>query len=180
VALFELAQRVAKIGGDGDGERRKRQRQGSAGAIHPHAIRVCAGPFVAINCAAIPEHFTRSHALGYEKGAFTGAAQSQPGNSNRRRAGPCLLDEVSEMPLALQAKLLRVLQEREVERVGGPQAIELNLRLLAASNRDCARPSIRACSARTYTTAQCVPAVIPPLREAFQDIVPMAQHILAA
>lgn len=106
--------------------------------IHDHSSRK-AGAFVAINCAAIPENLLEATLFGYEKGAFTGAQTAQPGKFEQAQDGTILLDEISEMPLALQAKLLRVLQEREVERVGGKKPVELDIRVLATSNRDMAR-----------------------------------------
>ena len=181
VALFELARRVAKSavtvmlsGESGCG------KEVVARFIHRHSERA-EGPFVAINCAAIPEHLLEATLFGYEKGAFTGAAQSQPGKFEQAQGGTLLLDEVSEMPLALQAKLLRVLQEREVERVGGRKAIALDVRVLAASNRDLQAAVERgAFREDLYYRLNVFPLLIPPLRERPQDIVPLAQHILAS
>jgi two-component system response regulator FlrC len=96
------------------------------------------GPFVAINCAAIPDNLLEATLFGYEKGAFTGAQAAQAGKFEQANGGTLLLDEISEMPLGLQAKLLRVLQEREVERVGGKKPVALDIRVLATSNRDMA------------------------------------------
>ena len=103
--------------------------------IHENSDR-SGGPFVAINCAAIPENMLESVLFGYEKGAFTGAYQSKAGKFEQAQGGTLLLDEITEMGLALQAKLLRVLQEREVERLGGSKVIPLNVRILATTNRD--------------------------------------------
>lgn len=103
--------------------------------LHEHSLRR-SGPFVAINCAAIPDTLLEATLFGHEKGAFTGAATSQAGKFEQAEGGTLLLDEISEMPLGLQAKLLRVLQEREVERVGGKKAIPLDIRVLATTNRD--------------------------------------------
>ncbi|MGL4680800.1 MAG: sigma-54 factor interaction domain-containing protein, partial [Plesiomonas shigelloides] len=102
--------------------------------IHQHSPRAGA-PFVAINCAAIPDHMLEATLFGYEKGAFTGAVQACPGKFEQAQGGTLLLDEISEMALSLQAKLVRVLQEREVERLGGRKTISLNVRVLATSNR---------------------------------------------
>jgi len=136
-------------------------------------------PFIAINCAAIPDHLLEATLFGYEKGAFTGASQSQPGKFEQAQGGTLLLDEVSEMPLALQAKLLRVLQEREVERVGGRKAIPLDIRLIATSNRDMAEMVARGGFREDlYYRLNVFPLMIPPLRERPLDIVPMAQRIL--
>lgn len=180
MALFELARRVAKSavtvmlsGESGCG------KEVLARFIHRHSGRT-AGPFVAINCAAIPEHLLEATLFGYEKGAFTGATQAQPGKFEQAQDGTLLLDEVSEMPLALQAKLLRVLQEREVERVGGRKAIALDVRMLAASNRDLqAAVGQGMFREDLYYRLNVFPLLIPPLRERAQDIVPLAQHILA-
>jgi len=136
-------------------------------------------PFIAINCAAIPDHLLEATLFGYEKGAFTGASQSQPGKFEQAQGGTLLLDEISEMPLALQAKLLRVLQEREVERVGGRKAIPLDIRLIATSNRDMAAMVAKGGFREDlYYRLNVFPIVIPPLRERPMDIVPMAQRIL--
>tara|TARA_Y100001001_G_scaffold61320_1_gene58266 strand:- start:695 stop:1600 length:906 start_codon:yes stop_codon:yes gene_type:complete len=103
--------------------------------IHDQSQRADA-PFVAINCAAIPENMLEATLFGYEKGAFTGAVQACPGKFEQAQSGTLLLDEITEMDLALQAKLLRVLQEREVERLGGRKNIKLDVRVIATSNRD--------------------------------------------
>ena len=103
--------------------------------IHQHSGRA-AQPFIAINCAAIPDNMLEATLFGHEKGAFTGAVAAQPGKFEQANGGTILLDEISEMPLGLQAKLLRVLQEREVERVGGRKLIQLDIRVIATTNRD--------------------------------------------
>ena len=103
--------------------------------IHRHSARAN-GPFVAINCAAIPENMLEASLFGYEKGAFTGAYQGRAGKFEQAQGGTLLLDEISEMDLGLQAKLLRVLQEREVERLGGREVIQLDVRVLATTNRN--------------------------------------------
>ena len=103
--------------------------------IHDHSER-SGKPFIAINCAAIPENMLEATLFGYEKGAFTGAYKSMPGKFEQAQGGTLLLDEISEMDLALQAKLLRVLQERELERLGSRTVIELDVRVLATTNRD--------------------------------------------
>lgn len=103
--------------------------------IHANSARTT-GPFVAINCAAIPDNLLEATLFGFEKGAFTGAQTAQPGKFEQAQGGTILLDEISEMPLALQAKMLRVLQEREVERVGGKRPIALDIRVVATSNRN--------------------------------------------
>jgi two-component system response regulator FlrC len=136
-------------------------------------------PFVAINCAAIPENLLEATLFGYEKGAFTGAATAQAGKFEQADGGTLLLDEISEMPLSLQAKLLRVLQEREVERVGGKKPVSLDLRVLATSNRDMLA-EVRAGRFREdlYYRLAVFPLAIPALRERPADIVPLARHFL--
>ncbi|XLM23006.1 sigma-54 factor interaction domain-containing protein, partial [Chromobacterium piscinae] len=134
--LFALAGRVAQsdasvmiCGPSGTG------KEVLARYIHRYSKRGC-GPFVAVNCAAIPDNLLESTLFGHERGAFTGAAQALPGKFEQAQGGTILLDEVTEMPLSLQAKLLRVLQEREVERIGSTRTIKLDIRVLATSNRD--------------------------------------------
>ncbi|MDX1732796.1 MAG: sigma-54 dependent transcriptional regulator [Halioglobus sp.] len=136
-------------------------------------------PFVAINCAAIPEPMLESMLFGYEKGAYTGAHQSRAGKFEQANGGTLLLDEISEMDLALQAKLLRVLQEREVERLGGNALIPLDVRVLATTNRDL-REEVAAGRFREdlYYRLNVFPVHIPPLRERTSDIVPLALHLL--
>jgi transcriptional regulator of acetoin/glycerol metabolism len=133
-------------------------------------------PFVAINCAAIPENLLEATLFGYEKGAFTGAQAAQPGKFEQAEGGTMLLDEISEMPLGLQAKLLRVLQEREVERVGGKKPVALDIRVLATSNRDMLKPRWRPGAFREdlYYRLNVFPLAIPSLRERPGDIVPLA------
>jgi len=136
-------------------------------------------PFVAINCAAIPENLLEATLFGYEKGSFTGAAQQHAGKFEQAQGGTLLLDEVSEMPLQLQAKLLRVLQEREVERVGGRKPIALDVRVLATSNRDL-ESEVKGARFREdlYYRLNVFPLHIPPLRERSADIVPLANWLL--
>jgi two-component system response regulator FlrC len=146
--------------------------------IHRHSPR-SDKPFVAINCAAIPENLLESTLFGYEKGAFTGAAQSHAGKFEQAQGGTLLLDEVSEMPMPLQAKLLRVLQEREVERVGGHKAIPLDIRIIATSNRDMGEVVSRGNFREDlYYRLNVFPLELPPLRERPLDIVPLARHLI--
>lgn len=148
--------------------------------IHQRSQRR-AGPFVAINCAAIPESLLEATLFGYEKGAFTGAAQAQAGKFEQANGGTLLLDEVTEMPLGLQAKLLRVLQEREVERVGGKKPVALDIRVIATSNRDMAEAVTKGIFREDlYYRLNVFPVAIPSLRERPEDIVPLARHFIAA
>ncbi len=147
--------------------------------IHEQSVRA-KGPFVAINCAAIPDNLLEATLFGYEKGAFTGAQTAQAGKFEQANGGTLLLDEISEMPLGLQAKLLRVLQEREVERVGGKKPVPLDIRILATSNRDMAA-EVRAGRFREdlFYRLNVFPLEIPSLRERPGDIVPLARLTLA-
>ncbi|MGL6042239.1 MAG: sigma-54-dependent transcriptional regulator [Deefgea sp.] len=147
--------------------------------IHRHSPRA-SKPFVAINCAAIPEQLLESTLFGHEKGSFTGAATQHVGKFEQAQGGTLLLDEVTEMPLPLQAKLLRVLQERELERVGGVKPIALNIRVLATSNRDLA---IEVKEGRfredLFYRLNVFPLKIPALRERQEDILPLARSMLS-
>ncbi|WP_374485480.1 sigma-54-dependent transcriptional regulator [Zoogloea sp.] len=147
--------------------------------LHEHSPRRN-GPFVAINCAAIPDSLLEATLFGHEKGAFTGAATSQAGKFEQAEGGTLLLDEISEMPLGLQAKLLRVLQEREVERVGGKKAIPLDIRVLATTNRDMTK-EVAAGRFREdlFYRLNVFPLQIPSLRERPGDIIPLARHFAA-
>ncbi|MDA8362264.1 MAG: sigma-54 dependent transcriptional regulator [Gammaproteobacteria bacterium] len=147
--------------------------------LHRHSRR-CGMPFVAINCAAIPDNMLEAILFGYEKGAYTGAHQASPGKFEQAQGGTLLLDEISEMNLALQAKLLRVLQEKEVERLGGRKPIALDVRVLATSNRNM-RGEVAAQRFREdlYYRINVFPLQIPPLRERVRDIVPLARCLLA-
>jgi two-component system response regulator FlrC len=147
--------------------------------IHDQSPRK-SGPFVAINCAAIPDQLLEATLFGYEKGAFTGAQAAQAGKFEQANGGTLLLDEISEMPLGLQAKLLRVLQEREVERVGGKKPLPIDIRVLATSNRDMLS-EVRAGRFREdlYYRLNVFPLEIAPLRQRPGDIVPLARHTLS-
>ena len=178
--LFALATRVAQTdttvlltGESGVG------KEVVARYIHTHSARR-GGPFVAINCAAIPDTLLEATLFGYEKGAFTGAQQAQAGKFEQAQNGTLLLDEVTEMPLGLQAKLLRVLQEREVERVGGKKPVALDIRIVATSNRDMAEAVAKGVLREdVYYRLNVFPLLIPALRQRPDDIVPLAQHFLA-
>jgi two-component system, response regulator FlrC len=137
-------------------------------------------PFVAINCAAIPENMLEAILFGYQKGAYTGAYKSCPGKFEQAQNGTILLDEISEMSLPLQAKLLRILQEKEVERLGDQTAIELNVRVIATSNRNM-RKEVTAGRFREdlFYRLNVFPINMPALRERKDDIVPIAEFLLA-
>ena len=147
--------------------------------IHQHSQR-SSKPFVAINCAAIPENMLEAALFGYEKGAFTGAVKSNMGKFEQAQGGTLLLDEVSEMEIGLQAKLLRVLQEREVERLGGTTTIELDVRVIATSNRNLKNEvTEKRFREDLYYRLNVFPITIPPLRNRSEDIVPLAERIIA-
>ncbi len=177
--MFQLARKVAASestvmisGESGTG------KEVLARYIHQQSGRASA-PFVAINCAAIPENMLEAILFGHEKGAFTGAHASSPGKFEQANGGTLLLDEISEMDLSLQSKLLRVLQEREVERVGGRKTISLDVRVLATTNRDLA-DYVREGKFREdlYYRLSVFPMQWRPLRERPLDIMPLAQSIL--
>ncbi len=138
--------------------------------LHTHSAR-CAGPFVAVNCTALPETLWEAELFGYERGAFTGALDGKPGKFELAHTGTLLLDEVSEMPLSLQAKLLRVLQEREVDRLGSRRPTPINVRVIAATNRDL-RSLVRSGLFREdlYYRLAVVTLSLLPLRERREDI----------
>lgn len=146
--------------------------------IHHNSTRR-KGPYVAINCAAIPENMLESVLFGYEKGAFTGASQAHAGKFEQAQHGTLLLDEVSEMDFALQAKLLRVLQEKEVERLGGKRSISLDVRVLATTNRNL-REEVSAGRFREdlFYRLNVFPISVPSLRDRRDDIVPIAKQLL--
>ena len=137
------------------------------------------GPFIAINCAAIPENMLESTLFGYEKGAFTGAISACPGKFEQAQQGTILLDEITEMDLSLQAKLLRVLQEREVERLGGRKTIKLDVRVLATSNRNLKQAVAQgAFREDLFYRLNVFPLIWPALCQRPDDIVPLAEHLL--
>jgi two-component system response regulator FlrC len=136
-------------------------------------------PFIAINCAAIPENMLEAALFGYEKGAFTGAVKSSVGKFEQAQGGTLLLDEITEMDLALQAKILRVIQEKEVERLGSSKIIHLDVRIIATSNRDLkAEVTAKRFREDLYYRLNVFPITIPPLRQRLGDIIPLAQKIL--
>ena len=138
-----------------------------------------AGPFVAVNCAAIPETLIESELFGHERGAFTGASARRIGQFERAQGGTLLLDEIGDMPLPLQANLLRVLEEREIRRIGGADPIPIDIRVIAATNRDLeAATGEGAFRADLYYRLAAFPLSLPPLRDHREDIPMLAAHFL--
>ncbi|TMX30849.1 sigma-54 dependent transcriptional regulator [Vibrio sp. Hep-1b-8] len=179
IKLLALADKVAKtdasvmvLGPSGSG------KEVMSRYIHNASLRKD-GPFVAINCAAIPDNMLEATLFGYEKGAFTGAVQACPGKFEQAQGGTILLDEISEMDLSLQAKLLRVLQEREVERLGSRKSIKLDVRVLATSNRDL-KSYVQEGNFREdlYYRLNVFPIAWPALCERPGDIEPLSKHLI--
>ena len=178
--LAELARRVAVsdctvliVGESGTG------KEVLARFIHRSSDRANK-PFVAVNCAAIPETMLEAMLFGYERGAFTGAVATHAGKFEQAQGGTLLLDEITEMPLSLQAKLLRILQEREVERLGGRTPVPLDVRVLATTNRRL-REEVAAGRFREdlYYRLNVFPLAIAPLSTRRDDVLPLAMQLLA-
>jgi len=137
------------------------------------------GPFVAINCAAIPDTLLETELFGYEKGAFTGAAARKPGRFELAHGGTLFLDEIGDLPLALQAKILRALEEKQFERVGGTQSLRVDVRVVAATNRQLKqRVAERQFREDLYFRLSVFPIQIPPLRERADDVLILARHFV--
>src|SRR5688572_13254015 len=149
-----------------------------ARALHENSSRH-AGPFIKINCAAIPKTLMESELFGYDKGAFTGAVGAKPGRFELAHGGTLFLDEIGEIPIEMQVKLLRVLQESEFERVGGIKTIKVDVRLVTATNRDLMQ-EIAAGGFREdlYYRLNVVPIHLPPLRERREDIPLLVSHFI--
>ena len=146
--------------------------------IHDQSPRAN-GPYVAVNCAAIPETMLESTLFGYVKGAFTGADQGQTGKFECANGGTLVLDEISEMPLALQAKLLRVIQERELEKLGSNKKVSLDVRIIAATNRDLRKETEEGRFREDlFYRLDVLPLNWPPLRQRPEDIIPLVRHFL--
>ncbi len=137
------------------------------------------GPFVAVNCAALPENLLESELFGYEKGAFTGAYKSKPGKFELASGGTLLLDEISEINIALQAKLLRAIQEKEIDRLGGISSIKVDVRIIATTNRNL-KEYVEQGNFREdlYFRLNVIPINLPPLRERGDDVVLLAEYFL--
>jgi two-component system response regulator FlrC len=179
--LLDIARRVARsectvliAGESGTG------KEVIARYVHRQSLRH-RGPFVPVNCAAIPEHMLEAMLFGWERGAFTGAHSAHQGKFEQAQGGTLLLDEISELPLALQAKLLRVLQEHEVERIGARLPVALDVRLLATTNRRL-REEVAAGRFREdlYYRLNVFPLAISALRTRRADILPLAMRLLAS
>lgn len=149
-----------------------------AHAIHYHSPRANR-PFIKVNCAAVPETLVESEFFGHEKGAFTGANNKRLGRFELADTGSLLLDEITEIPLALQAKLLRVIQEHEFERVGGSKPVKVDVRLISTSNRNMKEAiANKILREDLYYRLNVIPIVIPPLRDRREDILPLAEHFI--
>jgi transcriptional regulator with PAS, ATPase and Fis domain len=179
LAVLELAKKVAPsnstvliLGESGTG------KELLASYIHHHSLRK-QGPYLAVNCAALPESLAESELFGHEKGAFTGAIQRKIGKFELANNGTILLDEITEMTTPLQAKLLRVLQEREIDRVGGKKPIKIDVRIIAVSNID-VRQAVRDGKFRKdlFYRINVIPITIPPLRKRKGDIKLLSNYFL--
>ena len=177
--IVKLAQKVAKtdatvllIGESGTG------KEVLAKYIHSISNR-SKGKFVAVNCAAIPSNLLESEMFGYEKGAFSGAVKSHPGKFEQANKGTILLDEISEMPLELQAKLLRVIQEKTVDRIGSTESISVDVRIICTTNRNI-EEEVKKGNFREdlYYRISVFPIKIPPLKERKEEIIPLAEMFL--
>ncbi|WP_374941103.1 sigma-54 interaction domain-containing protein [Scandinavium goeteborgense] len=148
--------------------------------IHANAFAECQdAPYIGVNCAAIPENMLESTLFGYEKGAFTGATNTVSGKLELANKGTLLLDEIGELPLALQAKLLRVLQENKVERLGGHRQINLTFRLIACTNKNLEKEVAEGRFREDlFYRLNVVHIDVPPLRERQADILPLAEHFI--
>ncbi|NQY35404.1 MAG: sigma-54-dependent Fis family transcriptional regulator [Alteromonadaceae bacterium] len=179
IELLALAKKVAStdasvmvLGPSGSG------KEVLAQYVHYNSPRA-KKPFVAINCAAIPENMLEATLFGYEKGAFTGAIQACPGKFEQAQGGTILLDEITEMDLSLQAKILRVLQEREVERLGGRKMIKLDVRVIATSNRELKKAvSDGEFREDLYYRLNVFPLTWLSLAERRDDILPLSKHLI--
>jgi two-component system response regulator AtoC len=157
---------------------------GTGKEVIAHLIHYCSPranrPFIKVNCAAVPDTLVESEFFGHEKGAFTGATTKRLGRFELAHGGSLLLDEITEIPLGLQAKLLRVTQEQEFERVGGSKLIKVDVRLISTSNRDIREAlANKVLREDLYYRLNVIPIFLPPLRERQEDILPLAEHFIA-
>ena len=172
-AVAETSATVLLTGESGTG------KEVLAKAIHEESARA-AGPFVAVSCAALPESLIESELFGHEKGAFTGATQARKGRFELADGGTLFLDEISELAPGVQVKLLRVLQERNFERVGGTRTVDVDIRLIAACNRDLEAEAAAGRFRRDlFYRLNVVPLNLPPLRERPEDVPLLAAHFAA-
>jgi two-component system response regulator HydG len=149
-----------------------------ARAIHRHSPRA-AGPFVKVNCSALPEGLLESELFGHEKGAFTGAIKERKGRFELAHGGTLFLDEISDIPPSVQVKLLRVLQEKEIERVGGEKTIHVDVRIISATNRDLGPLVDKSQFGEDlYYRLHIIPITVPPLRQRKEDIAPLVHHFI--
>jgi DNA-binding NtrC family response regulator len=150
-----------------------------ARALHYNSSRAFK-PFIAVSCAALPETLLESELFGHEKNAFTGAVAQKPGRFELANHGTLFLDEIAEIPPSLQVKLLRVLQEKEFERIGGTKSIKVDVRLVAATNKDLeAAVAAREFREDLYYRLQVIQVFVPPLRERREDIPALVEHFIA-
>jgi len=153
-------------------------KENIAHAIHNHSSRK-SGPFVVINCGAIPENLIDSELFGHEKGAFTGATRQKRGRFERAKGGTIFLDEIGELPLAAQVRLLRVIQEMKIERIGGSNIIPINVRIIAATHRNLKEmTNLGQFREDLWFRLNVFPITIPPLRDRCNDISPLAHHFI--
>lgn len=178
--VVDLARRAAKVestvlitGESGVG------KEVIARLIHEESARL-SGPFVAVNCAAVPEGLLESELFGHARGAFTGAAQDRPGLFEAAKGGTVFLDEIGELPIAMQPKLLRVLQERAVRRVGENHTRPIDGRIVAATNRDLAGDVVaKRFRQDLYYRLRVIEIRVPPLRDRRDDVLPLAHRFVA-
>jgi two-component system response regulator HydG len=151
-----------------------------ARAIHRHSPRA-AGPFIKVNCSALPDGLLESELFGHEKGAFTGAIKERKGRFELAQGGTLFLDEIADIPPSTQVKLLRVLQEKEIERVGGEKTIHVDVRIISATNRDLG-PLVDRSQFREdlFYRLHIIPITVPPLRQRKEDIAPLVHHFIEA
>jgi len=150
-----------------------------ARTVHALSAR-CGKPFVCVNCAAVPESLLESELFGHEKGAFTGAVERRLGRFEQASGGTIFLDEIGEMPMSTQAKILRVLQEREFQRVGGTKPIRVDVRLVASTNRDLeAALKTETFRQDLYYRLKVIEVLLPPLRDRREDVGPLSEHFLS-